>query len=144
MTEGKSREGIYIGETSQGEGKAREGIYIGETSRSLFERSREHVRDAVDFKEGSHIIKHWLHSHPEIMEKPPFKFTILESFKDCLSRQVSEAINIHYSGDCLLNSKNEYNANCLTRLVVEESRIERKKRELEEDKDEKEERKRIA
>jgi hypothetical protein len=121
----------------------REGIYIGETSRSLYERSREHVRDATDFKEGSHIIKHWLSNHPETLKRPQFKFTIIRNFKDCLSRQVAEAIRIHYSNDTLLNSKNEYNANCLTRLVVEESLIERKKREQREERKELEERRGI-
>ena len=44
-------------------------------------------------------------------------------------RQVSEAVMIHYSQDILLNSKNEYNANCLTRLRVDETKFEQKTRE---------------
>ena len=32
-------------------------IYYGETSSSLFERSKEHFKDATDFSEGYHIIK---------------------------------------------------------------------------------------
>ena len=40
-----------------------------------------------------------------------------------------EAMTIHYSRDELLNGKNEYNANCLTRIVVEEDVFERKKKE---------------
>ena len=31
------------------------GVYFGESIRSLYERSREHVQDAVKFKESSHI-----------------------------------------------------------------------------------------
>ena len=50
-----------------------------------------------------------------------------------MSRQVAEAINIMYSKDQLLNSKNEYMANCLTRICVEEERFERKKRERKEE-----------
>ena len=53
-------------------------------------------------------------------------------FRDCLSRQVTEAISIIYTKDQLLNSKNEYMANCLTRICVEENRFERKKSEREE------------
>ena len=34
---------------------------------------------------------------------------------------------ISYSQDIILNSKNEYNANCLARVKVDESRYEQKK-----------------
>ena len=50
---------------------------------------------------------------------PRFTFTVFQSFKDCLSRQVAEAIQIHYIKDEILNSKNEYNTNHLSRVVVE-------------------------
>ena len=36
------------------------GIYIGESSRSLFERSKEHIKDNMNFKADTHIIKHWI------------------------------------------------------------------------------------
>ena len=77
----------------------REGVYIGETSRSLYERSKEHVADAKS-------LKHWLLSHEEDKEQPEFIFKKISSHKDCLSRQIAEAILIHYSKDSLLNSKN--------------------------------------
>ena len=83
---------------------------MGETSRSLFERSREHFKDAADFDEGSHMIKHWLTSHVEEESCPDFIFRIVGNYKDCLSRHVSEAVMVHYSQDILLNSKNDYNA----------------------------------
>ena len=57
------------------------------------------------------------------------------SFKDCLSRQIAEAILIHLSKDKLLNSKNEYNSNCRARVTVEENVYERKKRERKEEED---------
>ena len=41
----------------------RTGIYYGESSRSLYELSREHLKDGKDFSSGSHIIKHWLNKH---------------------------------------------------------------------------------
>ena len=77
------------------------------------------MADAQSFKEGSHIVKHWISSHEEEKEQPDFIFRKLTSYKDCLSRQVAEAILIHYSEDSLLNSKNEYNSNCLARVTVE-------------------------
>jgi hypothetical protein len=66
--------------------------------------------------------------HAEDDQMPPFTFTILKSFKDCLSRQVAEVIRIHYSKDFILNSKNEYNSNHLSRVVVEEDAFIKKKR----------------
>ena len=84
----------------------RVGIYFGETSRSLYEPSKEHVRNPESFSEGSHIIKQWMKHHPE-ERRPEFIFSVLKNFRDCLSRPVAEAIKFHYSRDELLNSKNE-------------------------------------
>ena len=64
---------------------------------------------------------------------PSFTFPILNSFKDCLSRQAAEAIEIYYSEDELLNSKNEYNNNHLARVIVEEDAYKRKKKAKEEE-----------
>ena len=54
--------------------------------------------DAETFKEGSHIIKHWMTYHKKEWQMPRFTFTVFQSFKDCLSRQVAEAIRIHRVG----------------------------------------------
>ena len=62
-------------------------------------------------------LAHW---HEEKDSRPTFSFRVIESFKDCLPRQVAEAIRIHYATDELLKSKNEYNANHLSKLVVDE------------------------
>jgi hypothetical protein len=47
--------------------------------------------------------------------------TLKARFRDCLSRQFAKVISIMYTKDQQLNSKNEYMANCLTRICVEES-----------------------
>ena len=60
---------------------------------------------------------------------PAFKFKILKTYRDCLSRQLGEAISIWSSRDVLLNSKNEYITNCISRITVEEGTIERRMRE---------------
>ena len=108
--------------------EGRVGVYTGKSSRSLYERSKEHLSDAEGFQEGSHIVKHWMQQHAEDDVMPHFTFTILQSFRDCLSRQVAEAIRIHYSKDTLLNSKNEYGSNRLARVMVEEDAYSKKKR----------------
>ena len=114
----------------------REGIYIGETSRSLHERAVEHVRDAVGFSPKSHIVKHWMLSHPDLPSPPKMEFSITARYKDCLSRQIGEALRISYSKDIILNSKGEYMNNTVSRLTIEEDAWERKERSrLEEEQD---------
>jgi hypothetical protein len=78
-------------------------------------------------------------SHAYDQDKPEFIFRVLSSYKDCLSRQLAEAIRIHYTGDVLLSSKNGYNANHLSSVVVEENVFQRKKRERQEEAEEMEE-----
>ena len=119
----------------------REGVYLGETSRSLAERTIEHFNDAEAFSKRSHMVKHWMTSHMELDTIPPFQIKVVKQYRDCLSRQVGEAIAILLTKDKLLNSKNEYIQNCISRITVQEDMLERKKRiqrEEEEDKAEEE------
>ena len=99
----------------------------------------EHVKDAKSFSKKSHIVKHWMSVHPEHPNPPPFKFKVTQQFKDCMSRQVAEAIRIQHTKDNILNSKCEYLQNCITRLTVNEEVWERKERERREEETEKEE-----
>ena len=92
----------------------REGIYIGESSRSLAERTSEYFHDAETFSKKTHKIKHWMISNGEMETMPPFKIKILKQYRDCLCRQVWEAIQ-----DQLLNSKNRYIQNCIARITVQ-------------------------
>ena len=116
---------------------SREGIYVGESSRSLHERAVEHVRDARSFSAKSHIVKHWMTTHPSLLTPPKVGFTITGRFKDCLSRQISEALRINLTKDVLLNSRGEYGNNCLSRLSVQEEAWERReKSRLEEEEEE--------
>ena len=94
------------------------GIYVGESSRSLYERTKEHRADAVGDAPDSHMRKHWRDSHPEMREMPQFRFKIVMSFKDSLSRQVAESVRIDMRGE-VINSKSVYSRNRLPRLEVE-------------------------
>ena len=67
---------------------SREGIYIGESSRSLFERSIEHHNDAKTMSKKSHMVKHWMLTHPDSDTIPAFRFTIIAQYRDALSRQI--------------------------------------------------------
>ena len=93
-------------------------IYVGETSRSLYERTKEHIRDGQNRAEDSHIAKHWEQAHAG-EEMPEFRFIIARSFRDSLSRQIAESIRIDLRGEQVLNSRTVYSRNRLPRLEVE-------------------------
>ena len=69
---------------------------------------------------------------------PEFRFKVVKKYKDCLSRQLGEALSIFTSKDKLLNSKNEYISNCISRLAVQEGVVEKKRREMREEVEERE------
>ena len=51
------------------------------------------------------------------MEEPPkFKFRLVKSFKDPMSRQLAEAVRIELRGNDILNSKAEFNRSRVPRL----------------------------
>ena len=89
-------------------------IYVGETARSLYERTREHVRDGKKRVPDSQIAKHW-DDHHLGDEMPHFRFRIVKRFQDSLSRQVSESVRIDMREE-VLNSKSVYSRNRLPRL----------------------------
>jgi hypothetical protein len=81
--------------------------------------------------------------HGENKTLPPFKIKTIRQYRDCLSRQVGEAIAILLSKDNLLNSKNEYIQNCISRITVQEDMVERKRRIQKEDEEDRMEEERI-
>ena len=91
--------------------------YIGETSRTLAERSAEHITAASNFDLDSFIVKHWVAAHPALSQQPRIKFAVRSSFKDPLTRLVTEAVLIEKESN--LNSKSEWGHNKLKRLVVD-------------------------
>ena len=99
--------------------KHQQGVYVGETSRSIFERANEHRRDAEGHTEDSHMYKHWQVSHSELQEAPRFRIKVVGSFRDALSRQLSEAVRIELRGDGVINSKAEYSRSRIPRLKID-------------------------
>ena len=95
------------------------GLYIGESSRSIYERSKEHHRDRQDKNEDSHQIKHWVTDHPELDSPPKFRYKVVSSFQDALTRQVAESVRIERAGVHILNSKAEYSRCRIPRLRVD-------------------------
>ena len=90
-----------------------------ENSRSLYERTREHKADRISRKEESHQVKHSLLDRWDLPKPPKFKFRLVRSFADPMSRQLSEAVRIELRGSDILNSKAEYNSSRVPRLKVD-------------------------
>ena len=74
-----------------------------------------------------------MNAHPEEKAQPQFRVRILKRYRDCLSRQVGEALKIYFSKDELLNSKNEYVQNNISRVVMNEENWERRERDRREE-----------
>ena len=97
--------------------RAEPSIYVGETSRSIFERAKEHCQDARLGTDESHMLKHWTNSHRG-GDRPTFKFNVIQTYPDSLSRQIGEAVRIQLRANTL-NSMAVFNRSRLTRLVVD-------------------------
>ena len=52
------------------------------------------MRDRNTREEDSHQVKHWLIEHRDLASHPRFKFKILASFQDPLTRQIAESVRI--------------------------------------------------
>ena len=66
------------------------------------------------------MLKHWLPDHQHLLEPPKFKFRIIRSFQDPLTRQLAEAVRIERHGDGILNSKSEFNRCRIPRLKIDQ------------------------
>ena len=81
-------------------------VYIGETSRNLFTQAGKHMQGYKQRKEGNFIVDHQRDVHGG--SQPEFSAKVTDSFMDCLTRLVSEAVSIHRSDTDVLNSKIEW------------------------------------
>ena len=90
--------------------------YIGETSRVLRSRVMEHINAVESLDKDSFIIEHWQSTHGTEIDPPRFKFDVISTHRDCLSRQLREAILIRERGR--LNRKKEYSNNELIKMEV--------------------------
>ena len=79
-------------------------IYVGELASSIHERAAEHWRDYRERREDSHILKHWMNHHKG-EGSPNFKFDVIKTFQDSLSRQVAEAVRVELRGKVLKSKK---------------------------------------
>ena len=66
------------------------------------------------------MIKHWFLKHPEKQELPKFTFKVIGKYKDCLTRQIKEAVIISKRPGTL-NIKGELGGGRIPRLVIEKT-----------------------
>ena len=81
-------------------------IYVGETSRNLFTRGLEHWKKYEGGKTDSFLLKHQLENHDGCAAVCTAKVT--KKFKDCLSRQVAEGVQMRRCEANLMNTKSEW------------------------------------
>ena len=91
--------------------------YGGETHRNAYTRGQEHWKKYNKRDESSFMLKHQEEKHNG--EQANFKMKVLKSFKDPLSRQVTEAIMIKNHKGEILNSKAEFYQPPLVRVRQE-------------------------
>ena len=78
------------------------------------------------------MFKHWVEEHGEELsrgEEPQFKFKLVRSFPDALTRQISESVRIDMRGGGVLNSKSVYSRCRVPRLTIEKTEWEQKREE---------------
>ena len=90
--------------------------YHGESSRCGYLRGLEHLRALERQSKHSVLFKHITAEHKEEVKQVGFEMKVTGRFRDCLSRQVSEGLNIkNQPPDLLLNSKAEFYGPCVKR-----------------------------
>ena len=95
------------------------GVYIGESSRNLYTRSKEHTSKYRSKKrKGDSFIKLHQDEHHDGAEAD-FKAKISGTFRDALSRQVSEGVYIRRGGRSILNSRSEWHQPAIWRVQSE-------------------------
>ena len=102
------------------------GLYVGETSRTLSERCDEHFKGLRRFDKSCFLLKHWALNHPELLEAPEFRFSVVKKHSDALSRMVHEAVSI--MRQATMNSKSERTGYKIARLSVSQNDWQKRKR----------------
>ena len=65
------------------------------------------------------MMKHWQEHHSQEQTGPKFRVRKVDSFRDSLSRQISESVRIDLRGENVLNSRTEYSRCRLPRLTLD-------------------------
>ena len=92
-------------------------VYLGESARNLYSRTKEHLSNYSNRKPKSFILKHQQKKHNG--QPGNFNAKVIDSYSDCLSRQVSEGVRIRRCDKEILNSKTEWHQPPLWRVQAD-------------------------
>ena len=92
-------------------------LYLGETSRNLFTRSKEHNDRYRTRNNNSFMLKHQRKEHQGVAGN--FTAKVTGRSRDCLTRQVKEAVLIRRCPVPIMNSKTEWHQPALYRIQNE-------------------------
>ena len=81
-------------------------VYVGESSRNLYTRGSEHASKYESGKEDSFLTKHQMDKHHGLPAEYSAKVTGI--YKDCLTRQITEGVDIRRCPAILMNTKAEW------------------------------------
>ena len=92
-------------------------LYHGETARNLYTRGIDHEQNYRTQQEKSFMLKHQNKEH----QGSPGSYTakVNATAKDCLTRQVREAVHLRRSSVPTLNGKTEWHQPALFRIQSE-------------------------
>ena len=109
---------------------------ITDSKRQKSDSYREHSENYKKQKPDSFLNNHQAEKHNG--SEANFNFKVLKSFKDPMSRQIYEGVQIRRATGEVLNSKMEYNRCAIPRLTAKLGRAEASRQEHEEQQQEKE------
>ena len=98
----------------QGEDRS---VYVGETARNLYTRGAEHATKYTGGKEDSFLRKHQQDKHQG--QDAVYSAKVTGTYRDCLSRQVAEGVNIRRCQSNLMNTKAEWHQPPIWRVQSE-------------------------
>ena len=98
--------------------------YIGETGKNAYTRGKQHMGGLKSKNEENAFYKHWRNFHETPFEKESmrlenFEIKVDNSFRDPMSRQINEMVRIKKFQGTLLNSKSEWNAPPIVRIIAQ-------------------------
>ena len=118
-------EGVgYRGVCSECRSQNVESVYIGETGKNAYTRGRQHMQGLKGKSENNAFYKHWKNFHEKPSEDPSrrlnnFEIRVEKSYQDPITRQINEMVRMKNFQGTLLNSKSEWNAPPMVRIVAQ-------------------------
>ena len=98
--------------------------YLGETGKNAYTRGKQHMGGLRKKNEENAFYKHWRNFHETPLEADSrrlenFEIRVEKSFKDPMTRQINEMVRIKKFQGTLLNSKSEWNAPPIVRIIAQ-------------------------